>query len=55
MNKIIKKKTKSNTNETNQNKEIKTMTNPKNIKSQKGTFFIPKFNITFIKIKLRSK
>ncbi|WP_373403113.1 hypothetical protein [Candidatus Phytoplasma solani] len=29
MNKIIKKKTKSNTNETNQNKEIKTMTNPK--------------------------
>ncbi|QKX95568.1 hypothetical protein [Candidatus Phytoplasma asteris] len=29
MNKIIKKKTKPNTNETNQNQEIKTMTNPK--------------------------
>ncbi|AYJ01089.1 hypothetical protein CWO85_00865 [Candidatus Phytoplasma ziziphi] len=42
MNKIIKKKTKPNNHETNQNQEIKTMTNPK------------QENITIIPIKKRN-
>ncbi|WP_341266676.1 hypothetical protein [Candidatus Phytoplasma fraxini] len=42
MNKIIKTKTKPNTHETNQNQEIKTMTNPK------------QENITIIPIKKRN-
>ncbi|WP_238055029.1 hypothetical protein [Candidatus Phytoplasma ziziphi] len=38
MNKIIKKKPKSNTNETNHNQKIKTMTNPK----QENITIVPK-------------